>query len=81
MTPDKIRLVQVSIVARQTDSDQGMGEGRGAAALSPTALQVSDHNHADGLFVSGDFAGLNPPYSNYRRRVLTRTVETRNQRM
>jgi type IV pilus assembly protein PilW len=81
MTPDTIRLVQVSIVARQTDSDQGLGEGMGAAALSPTALQVSDHNHAQGLFASGDFAGLNPPYSDYRRRVLTRTVETRNQRM
>ncbi|MCX5723715.1 MAG: PilW family protein [Nitrospirae bacterium] len=81
MTPDKIRLVQVSIVARQTDPDQGLGEGRGATALSSTALQVSDHTHAQGLFTAGDFGGLNPPYTNYRRRVLTRTVETRNQRL
>ena len=79
LTPDKIRLVQVTIVARQTTGDQGLGEGRGAMNLSPT-IQVSDHDHSAGLFASGDFAGLNPPYSNYRRRVVTRTVETKNQR-
>ncbi len=80
-TPDKIRLVQVTVVARQTTVDQGLGEGRGAASLSPTALQVSDHNHNAGLFVGGDFGALNPPYANYRRRIVTRTVETRNQRL
>lgn len=80
LTPDKIRLVQVTIVARQTTGDQGLGEGRGAMTLSPTALQVSDHNHSAGLFAAGDYAGLNPPYSNYRRRMVTRTIETRNQR-
>ena len=81
LTPDKIRLVQVTIVARQTTGDQGLGEGRGAMTLSPTALQVSDHNHSAGLFAVGDYAGLNPPYSNYRRRVVTRTVEAKNQRL
>lgn len=81
LTPDKIRLVQVTVVARQTTGDQGLGEGRSAMTLSPTALQVSDHNHSAGLFVAGDYAGLNPPYSNYRRRVVTRTVETKNQRL
>jgi type IV pilus assembly protein PilW len=81
LTADKIRLVQVTVVARQTTGDQGLGEGRGAMTLSPTALQVSDHNHGAGLFAAGDYAGLNPPYSNYRRRVVTRTVETRNQRL
>lgn len=81
LTPDKIRLVQVTVVARQTTVDQGLGEGRGAAALSPAALQVSDHDHSIGLFAPGDFAGLNPPYSNFRRRVVTRTVETKNQRL
>ena len=80
LTPDTIRMVQVTVVARQTTGDQGLGEGKGAMTLSPTALQVSDHNHGAGLFVAGDYAGLNPPYSNYRRRVVTRTVETRNQR-
>jgi type IV pilus assembly protein PilW len=81
LTPDKIRLVQVTIVARQTTGDQGLGEGRGAMSLSPTPLQVSDHNHSAGLFAAGDYAGLNPPYSTYRRRVVTRTVETKNQRL
>lgn len=81
LTPDKIRLVQVTVVARQTKSDQGLGEGRGAMTLSPAALQISDHNHSAGVFVSGDYAGLNPPYANYRRRVVTRTVETKNQRL
>ena len=81
LTPDKIRLVQVTVVARQTTGDQGLGEGRGAMSLSPTALQVSDHNHSAGLFAAGDYAGLNPPYSNYRRRVVTRTVEAKNQRL
>lgn len=80
LTPDKIRLVQVTVVARQTTVDQGLGEGRGAAALSPPALQVSDHDHSAGLFVAGDFGALNPSYANYRRRVVTRTVETKNQR-
>jgi type IV pilus assembly protein PilW len=80
LTPDTIRLVQVTIVARQTTGDKGLGEGRGVMSLSPAALQVSDHNHSAGLFAAGDYAGLNPPYSNYRRRVVTRTIETRNQR-
>ena len=80
LTPDKIGLVQVTVVARQTTVDQGLGEGIVAASLSPPVLQVSDHNHNAGLFVAGDFGALNPPYANYRRRVVTRTVETKNQR-
>lgn len=80
LTPDKIRLVQVTVVARQTTVDQGLGEGLAPASLSPPVLQVSDHNHNAGLFVGGDFGALNPPYANYRRRVVTRTVETKNQR-
>jgi type IV pilus assembly protein PilW len=81
MTPDKIRLVQITIVARQTVADQGIGEKQMAAAFSPAALQVSDHNHGLGLFAAGDFGTLNPPYSQFRRRTLTRTVETRNLRL
>lgn len=80
MTADKIRLVQVTVVARQTDADQGLGEKQSAMALSSGPLQVSDHNHAQGLFVAGDLTTMNPPYAQYRRRMLTRTVETRNQR-
>lgn len=81
MLPDTIRLVQVTIVARQPMSDQGMVDGGRPTNLSPTALQVSDHAHNAGLFVPGDYAGLNPPYSQFRRRVLTRTIETKNQRL
>jgi type IV pilus assembly protein PilW len=78
MTPDTIRLVQLTIVARQTDTDRGMGEANAATVLSPSALVVSDHDHSQGLFAAGDFSSLNPAYSSYRRRVLTRTIDTRN---
>jgi type IV pilus assembly protein PilW len=78
MTPDTIRMVKVFLVARQTIADTGMGEASGQATLTAAPLQVSDHNHAQGVFASGDFASLNPPYQQYRRRVLTRTIEARN---
>lgn len=78
MTPDKIRLVQVTVVGRQTMGDQGTGEANRAGTLSPTAWQVSDHNHALGVFAAADFGTLTPPYSSVRRRVLTRTVDVRN---
>jgi type IV pilus assembly protein PilW len=78
MTPDKIRLVQVTVVGRQVNADQGTGEANRSGVLSPTAWQVSDHNHAQGVFAAADFGTLNPPYSSVRRRVLTRTVEVRN---
>jgi hypothetical protein len=41
---------------------------------------VSDHLHSDGLFVSGDYVTLTPPYTSTRRRLLTRTIELRNLR-
>ncbi len=78
MTSDKIRLVKIFIVARQMLADQGLGEVNQAGVLTAGPLQVSDHNHANGVFASGDYGTLNPPYTQYRRRVLTRTVETRN---
>ncbi len=80
MTPERIRLVQVNLVARQTAraADQGLGEGTAVANLTPNALQVSDHNHVDGVFVAGDFAVQNPPYTSLRRRVLTKTIDARN---
>ena len=79
MTPDKIRLVQVSVVGRQRVADQGSGEGM-VQSVQSQVLQVSDHNHAAGLFAAGDFAGLNPAYTSTRRRLVTRTVEVRNLR-
>ena len=69
--PATIRLVQVNIVARQTAIDQGTGEGIQAGTLSaPT--QVSDH-------LPSNDAGYNAiTYQSFRRRFLTRTVDTRN---
>lgn len=80
MTPDKIRLAQVTVVGRQRSADQGLGEANGQTNQS-TALQVSDHLHSDGVFASGDYATLTPPYTSTRRRLLTKTVELRNLRL
>jgi len=77
MTPDKIRLVRMWVVGRQRMADQGFGETNGQTAQGQV-LQVSDHNHANGLYVAGDFGTLNPPYTSTRRRILTQTVEVRN---
>ncbi len=83
MTPSAIKMFQVSIVARQQLLYNGLGEGNsqaGAGTLSTTFLTVSDHPHAGGVFVTGDAAAQVPPYASVRRRVVTRTVETRNAR-
>ncbi len=73
LTPDKIRLVQVNLVARQTATDLGYGEGGTApATLTSGPIVVSDHNPAND-------AGYNAAtYSQVRHRLLTRTVDTRN---
>jgi type IV pilus assembly protein PilW len=83
MTPATIRLVQVTIVARQTRTDQGMGEANSTPVHGGTFPVVSDHNHANGLFVGGDTstAAQQADYFQFRRRILTRTVELRNQRL
>jgi type IV pilus assembly protein PilW len=79
MTPDKISLVQASIVGRERFVDQGVGEGIVAGrVVQAQAMQVSDHNHGAGLFAAGDFAGLNPLYASTRRRMFVRTIEVRN---
>jgi len=83
MTPSAIKMVQVAIVARQQSVDHGLGEGNtqtGAGTLSTTFLTVADHLHAGGVFVAGDAGAQVPPYASVRRRVVTRTVETRNAR-
>lgn len=79
MTADKIRLVQVTVVGRQRSSDQGLGEANRTSVQS-SALQVSDHLHSDGLYASGDYSTLAPPYTSTRRRLLVRTIEMRNLR-
>lgn len=79
LTADKIQLAQVTIVGRQRRADQGFGDSNRQTAQG-TALQVSDHLHSDGVFASGDYATLTPPYTSTRRRLLTRTIELRNLR-
>ena len=83
MTPKTIRWVQVTIVARQTKADQGMGEAQSTPVHTTTFPVISDHNHANGLFALGDTASAaqQAAYFQFRRRVLTRTVELRNQRL
>ncbi|MDE3042653.1 MAG: PilW family protein [Nitrospirota bacterium] len=79
MTADTIQLAQVTIVGRQRRADRGFGDSNQQTAQG-TALQVSDHLHSDGVFASGDYATLTPPYTSTRRRLLTRTIELRNLR-
>lgn len=75
MTPDKIRMIQINIVARQVLPDNGLSESNRARAInSPTVVTLSDHNPA----VPGD-PGFNlATYQQDRRRVLLRTVKARN---
>ena len=83
MTTDKIRMVQVSIVARQTRTDQGTGEGMVTLMQNTSTIPiVSDHSHATGVFALGDnsTAAQQQAYLQFRRRIMTRTVELRNQR-
>jgi type IV pilus assembly protein PilW len=82
MTPNKIRMVQVTIVARQTRTDQGMGEANQIVVHSTAIPTISDHNHATGVFVLGDnnTPAQQQAYFQFRRRILSRTVELRNQR-
>jgi type IV pilus assembly protein PilW len=69
--PATIRLAQINIVARQTAIDQGTGEGIQSGALS-APLQISDH------LPSNDAGYVAATYQSFRRRFLTRTVDTRN---
>lgn len=82
MQPKTIRMVQISIVARETRTEQGMGEGNQVMVHGGPVPIVSDHNHATGVFTLGD--NTTPAqlqaYQQFRRRILTRTVELRNQR-
>jgi type IV pilus assembly protein PilW len=64
LTPDKIQLVQVALVARQSKNDQGFGEVNNAMVGSSTLTVTGDHSL--------------PADDNHRRRILVKTVETRN---
>jgi type IV pilus assembly protein PilW len=70
--PATIRLVQVNVVARQTTADQGLGETQKPGVLVSGPLTVSDHLH------SADPGYVASTYQQFRRRVLTRTVDARN---
>ncbi|MBS0155489.1 MAG: prepilin-type N-terminal cleavage/methylation domain-containing protein [Nitrospira sp.] len=70
--PATIRLVQVNIVSRQTSADLGVGEERNAGVQTAGPLTVSDHLHSTD-------PGYSPAtYQQFRRRLLTRTVDARN---
>jgi type IV pilus assembly protein PilW len=66
--PDTIRLVRVSLVSRELQVG-GTSEMGTLAVNSPNALQVEDHNHGN---------WFNASYQQFRRRVVTRTIEIRN---
>lgn len=72
MTADKIRQVQITLVAVQIGAEQGLGEGSQAGVNTPTAVLASDH------LPSNDVGFNLATYQQSRRRVLIRTVETRN---
>jgi type IV pilus assembly protein PilW len=82
MHPKTIRMVQIGIVARETRTEQGMGEGNQVMVHGGVIPIVSDHNHATGVFTLGDNTtpAQQLAYQQFRRRILTRTVELRNQR-
>lgn len=63
-TPDKIQLVQIALVARQSMADQGFGETNQMVVGSPAMVVSADRTL--------------PADANHRRRLLTKTVETRN---
>lgn len=65
LTPDKIKLVQVALVARQSKNDQGFGDSDKSFVGSP-ALAVPGGDHTL------------PADPNHRRRMLVKTVDTRN---
>lgn len=72
-TPDTIRVVQISVVARQLQSELGLGE-RTTPGANSAPLLVSDHNHAtDATYLANPAA-----YQQQRRRLLVRTVDARN---
>jgi type IV pilus assembly protein PilW len=72
MTPDTIRLVLVNIVARETRNEQGFGEGNITMVNTPAPIVVQDHNP------SADAGYALATYQQFRRRLVTRTIEVRN---
>ena len=72
MTPDKIKQIQIIVVARQVTPDQGLGEIAKPGINTNGRVIVSDHNP------SAD-TGYDPTnYSQQKRRVLMRVIQPRN---
>ena len=71
---DAIRLVRVTVVAREAQNEQGFGEGTVAQANTAGPVIVEDHNPS----TPGDPGYVAATYRQFRRRIITRTVEVRN---
>jgi type IV pilus assembly protein PilW len=71
---DTIRLVRVTVVAREAQNEQGFGEGTVAQANTAGPVIVEDHNPS----APGDPGYVAATYRQSRRRIITRTVEVRN---
>jgi type IV pilus assembly protein PilW len=72
MTPDKIKQVQIIIVARQVTPDPGFGDQNIPGVNTNGPVVVSDHNP------SADPGYNATTYAQQRRRVLTRVIQPRN---
>ncbi len=72
MTPDKIKQVQINVVARQMTPDQGFGETNVPGVNTSGPVIVSDHNP------SSDTGYDASAYSKLRRRVIQRILQPRN---
>jgi type IV pilus assembly protein PilW len=77
-----IRMARVTIVARELVADQGFGETASTTNNTPAPLVIEDHNPASGVFIAPGAAGNDFSAATYplilRRRVFTKSVETRN---
>lgn len=74
MRPNTIRLAQISIVARQTRTDQGTSERGTPGINSAGPVVVGDHDPS----TPGDPGYDLTSYQQQRRRILTRSVQPRN---
>jgi type IV pilus assembly protein PilW len=76
MTADTIRLVRVTIVARQQGVDLKAGDTTQIRTGTTAPIIAEDHNPTAGVFVAGDYNATT--YQQQRRRSITRTVQLRN---
>ena len=72
MTPDKIKQVRLTIVARQLQSDPGFGQLNISSVNTPGPVIVGDHNP------SADPGYNATAYQKLRRRIVTKIIQPRN---